>query len=267
MDTIKTLNPLIDCDPITYAAPAAAESQIKKECKEKGWSPEQIAEYVEATDFTAHALSNVRTAMDFILEEAFPERKYFKAYLTGKGNFRFDVATILPYKGNRDKLARPKYYAAAREYLVNKYNADVIEGQEADDAMGIYQFSHPDKSTVICSIDKDLWQIPGYHYVPSTGYGDNRKEPRFFYQNIDDANLYFWYQMMCGDRVDNIPGLKGVGPKTAEKIIAELNGDLGLIEQRVRDMYLAQWPDNPGAISEIAQLLWMRRREGEGPNV
>jgi hypothetical protein len=259
MDTIKNLNPLIDMDPFSYSCGFAADSQIKKEGKEKGWTPEQITEEIATRDYLANALSNVKTAVEFILHEAFPDHQYYKAYLTGKGNYRFDVATILPYKGNRDPSHKPKYFKEIREYIVNKYDAEVVEGQEADDAMGIFQFNKPDKSTVICSIDKDLKQIPGYHYIPSTG--------DFFYQTIDDANLFFWWQMMVGDRVDNIPGINKVGPKTADKIIEECNRDLGLIEQRVRDMYAKQYPDNPGAIREVAQLLWMRRREGEVPNV
>jgi hypothetical protein len=180
-------------------------------------------------------------------------------YLTGKGNYRFEVATIQPYKGNRDPKHKPKYFQDIREYMINKYGAVVVTGQEADDALGIKQFSNPDKSTVICSIDKDLKMIPGYHYNPNTG--------NFWYQTIDDANMFFWWQMMVGDTTDNIPGIRKVGPKTADKIIAECNGDIKQVEQRVREMYAKQYPDYPGAISEVAQLLWMRREEGVGPNV
>lgn len=266
MDTIKNLNPLIDCDPITYAGPAAAESQLKREGKEKGMSPEQIAEYIAETDFTAHALSNVKTAVDFILEQ-FPERQYYKAYLTGDGNFRHAAATILPYKGNRDKLIRPKYYQAARDYLVSHYDAEIVEGQEADDAIGIFQYSKPDKSTVICSIDKDLWLIPGYHYVPSTGWGDNKKPPRFFYQTLDEANEFLLYQMMTGDRVDNIPGINGIGPVKANKILTGASS-YEEAKQAVEFLYQEQYgSDWRRAFDEVATLLWIRRKEGDRPNV
>lgn len=259
MDTIKNLNPLIDLDPFSYSCGFAADSQIRKEAMEKGASKEEAARIIEETDYIANALANARTAVDFILEQCFPERTYYEAYLTGKGNYRNTVATIKPYKGNRDPTHKPKYFKDIREYFVNKYGAIVVEGQEADDALGIKQFSNPDKSTVICSIDKDLKMIPGYHYNPSTG--------NFWYQTMDEANMFFWWQMMVGDTTDNIPGINKVGPKTADKIIAECNGDIGLVEQRVREMYAKQYPDYPGAISEVAELLWMRRREGEGPNV
>ena len=58
-------------------------------------------------------------------------------YISGKDNFREKVATILPYKGNRDPLHKPKYYKEIREYLKDAYGAQVVDGQEADDEIGI----------------------------------------------------------------------------------------------------------------------------------
>jgi hypothetical protein len=259
VDTIKTLNPLIDLDPFSYSCGFAADSQIKKDGRAKGWSEEKIKEYMAETDYLGHALGNVKTALDFILNEAFPDHKYYKAYLTGKGNFRFDVAKIKPYKGNRDPLHKPKYFKEIREYMENKYNAIVVTGQEADDALGIEQFSHPDKSTVICSIDKDLKMIPGYHYNPNT--------QNFWYQTIDEADMFFLWQLMVGDTTDNIPGINKVGPKTADKILLGAGSyEEGL--RAVKSLYEKQYgPGWEAALEEVATLLWMRRREGEKPNV
>jgi DNA polymerase-1 len=259
MDTIKNLNPLIDMDPFSYSCGFAADSQIKKEGKEKGWTPEQIENEIATRDYVANALSNVKTAVEFILEQAFPEHDYYKAYLTGKDNFRNEVGTILPYKGNRDPSHKPKYFKEIREYIANKYDAEIVEGQEADDAMGIYQFSRPDKSTVICSIDKDMKMIPGYHYIPTTG--------NFFYQSMDEANEFFLWQMMVGDRVDNIPGIAGIGPVKATKILTGA-GSLEEGRRAVESLYAEQYgPNWKQAFDEVAQLLWIRRKEGEGPNV
>ena len=38
----------------------------------------------------------------------------YKAYITGKGNFRNDIAVTAPYKGNRKDMKRPKHYEAIR---------------------------------------------------------------------------------------------------------------------------------------------------------
>lgn len=259
MELIKDLNPLIDLDPFVYGCGFAADAQIRKELQEKGEPDEAVSLIMEELDYLSHALGNVKTAVDYLLTECFPDRKWHRAFLSGKGNFRYKVASIKPYKGNRDPFHKPKYYKDIQEYMVGKYGAEVIEGQEADDMLGIVQTEHQDRSTVICSIDKDLKMIPGYHYNPKKG--------AFWYQPTHDADTFFWWQMMVGDTTDNIPGINKVGPKTADKIVAACEGDLGLLEQKVRDMYAKQYPDNPAAISEVAQLLWIRRKEGEGPNV
>jgi len=59
-------------------------------------------------------------------------------YLTGENNFREEVATILPYKGNRTQ-DKPVHYQRIKEYLISKHHAEVIDGQEADDALSIRQ--------------------------------------------------------------------------------------------------------------------------------
>ncbi len=56
-------------------------------------------------------------------------------------NFRLDVATILPYKGNRSGKDKPPKHAMLRGYLQEAYPDQVtmIYGMEADDALSIEQ--------------------------------------------------------------------------------------------------------------------------------
>jgi len=53
--------------------------------------------------------------------------------LSGPGNFRDSIATIKPYKGNRDPTHIPVHYSAIRQYMIDQYCAVVIHGREADD--------------------------------------------------------------------------------------------------------------------------------------
>lgn len=255
MDILSNLNPLLDLDPTVYAAGFAADAEIKRGLAENGEDP---ATYVDV-EYTAYALSNAKTAVNHVLE-AFKDREYYKGYLTGKGNFRYDVATILPYKGNRDPSHKPKYYKELREYLVNTYDVEVVEGKEADDAISIAQFAKPDKSTCIVTIDKDLNMIPGYHYNPRT--------KSFWYQSLHDADLFFWWQMLVGDTTDNIRGIVGIGPKKADKIIEAADGDADIIRTEIALLYEKQYGEGwQEAMREIATLLWMQRREGDKPDV
>lgn len=198
-----------------------------------------------------NALHNTKLALQRVLD-LFPEREYYKLYLTGQNNFRDTAATILPYKGNRDKTHKPEHYAAIRDYMVNVWGAEIVDGKEADDAIGIAQYAKKDKSTVIVSIDKDLNQIPGYHYHP--------RKQQFYYVTLHEADTFFWKQMLTGDITDNIPGIKGIGDKKSDKIIEECKGCLISLEARVEELYQKQYGNSwQQAMTEIASLLRIHR--------
>lgn len=253
--TEKELKPLIDCDLLVYRCGFAADGQMKKEYKEKnpGVSDEELKEYLESIDYTGIALQNAKTVIESILDRFSPE---YKAYIGGSGNFRDAIATIKPYKGNREKVGKPKYYRELKDYLIDRWHAWPCNGQEADDAIGIEQFDNPDKYTVIVSTDKDMDQIPGWHF--------NWVKNDLYYQPITEANLFFFWQMMVGDTVDNIPGINKVGPKTANKIIEEEGGKLENVRRAVQDLYQRQYGDKwREAYEEVGTLLYIRRKPME----
>ncbi len=134
----------------------------------------------------------------------------FKGFLSASNdptNFRFAVAVTKPYKGMRKETKRPTHYHALRDYVSKTYDVELCTGKEADD--GLSQAQKED--TVIVSIDKDLLQVPGWHY-------NFRKNEYSFITEFQGAyNLYT--QVLTGDNADNIPGLPGVGPVTAKKIL------------------------------------------------
>lgn len=177
-------------------------------------------------------------------------------YVTGSGNFREQVATILPYKGNRDPTHKPKYYKEIKKRLLDKWGAILVHGYEADDAMAIEQWKSKDRDTVICTIDKDLDQVPGFHY--------NYVKQEMYNVTVADANRFFFWQMLNGDTSDNIPGIKGVGPRTIEKKWKELDYDLDSIREFVKSEYQRQYGESwEAAYHEVGALLWMIRVEGK----
>lgn len=132
----------------------------------------------------------------------------YVVYLSKGECYRHKEATLAKYKGNRDNTPRPVHYAAARDYIRTYFNTEVHEVIEADDALAMNQT--PD--TVICSIDKDLLQIEGKHYNWVKGVKLLIK-PRA-------ALCRLWEQVLTGDGTDNIPGIRGIGPVKATKMIA-----------------------------------------------
>lgn len=191
---------LIDSDTIAYASAATAEGQ-----------GEQIACW-NANAMVEDTLRKLNT-------------RDFQLYLTGEGNFRYQIYP--EYKANRIKMQRPAYLQAVKSHLVAEWGAVVAQGCEADDLLGIEQCQAEDE-TIIVSIDKDLDQIPGWHYNP-------KKEIEYIISPLDGLR-FFYYQLLVGDTADNIKGALGIGPKKATKILEGLSDEYSMY-LAVRDQY------------------------------
>jgi hypothetical protein len=165
-----------------------------------------------------------RQAASTIVKTALREiRRRFKTndldvqfFLTGKGNFREDVATIKEYKGNRKETPKPVHYQAVRDYLVDSWGAVVVEGKEADDEVSIRawkEYRDNNDDYVVATIDKDLDQIPGWHL--------DYKKHAWYDVDALDGELFFYAQVLAGDATDNIQGCYRIGIGKAKKLVDE----------------------------------------------
>ena len=94
--------------------------------------------------------------------------------------------------------------------------------------------------------------IPGNHY--------NFVKRDFYYVDQVSADLNFYRQMLTGDRVDNIPGIEGIGDVKAAKLLDEHGRDPDRVKEAVKDLYRRQYGDEwESAYQEVGVLLWMRR--------
>lgn len=184
---------------------------------------------------------------DLMMEEGVLDVMSFEFYLTGKTNFRNDIAVTRPYKGNR-KSEKPVHLQALRDYLVDEYGAVVSEGNEADDMMAIRQTELGDDSIII-SLDKDLDMVKGWHY--------NFVKHEKYYITAEEGMLKFYTQILTGDKVDNIQGVHRCGPKKAEKILQDCKTELEMWEAVV------EAHGSEERALEDARLLWMQTKEGE----
>ncbi|HEY0789749.1 MAG TPA: 5'-3' exonuclease H3TH domain-containing protein [Chthoniobacterales bacterium] len=104
---------------------------------------------------------------------------------------------------------------------------------EADDLMACYVAAAADRGIdcVLATNDKDLFQLVGPRvHVYSTNKGDLRSPQDGFVLLGETEVLQKWgvpptgigeVLALAGDGVDNIPGIEGVGPKTAAALIRE----------------------------------------------
>ena len=172
----------------------------------------------------------------------------FIVYLSGHGNFRTSVATIAPYKGNRAGFQKPVYHDFIYNYLCRNYDPVISVDMEADDELGI-ALTH-DTDNILCSIDKDLDMIAGHHY--------NWRKREVYEVTPDEADIWFWKQMLMGDVADNIKGIRGIGPKRADQALEGLDRK-GRCET-VLNMFSNQHQDfGLEAFNETGKLLWILR--------
>jgi len=190
-------------------------------------------------------------------------------YLTGKGNYRNDIATISPYKGNRKESAKPEMLGACRERLISNHFAQVTTGMEADDMMGIIQtkynreFGWSQGKSIIASIDKDLRTIPGLHYNITRGETDT-VDPKA-------ALKFFYTQMLTGDNVDSIYSIHGMGAAKAHKVLKDATnpGEMFLavakafhaevLKEKSKSIFVMRGMSAMEAMKEIGDLVWILR--------
>lgn len=243
---------LIDADILVYRSAFSAEHNIHTLTWEGGVQEfeykRDLNRFIKDNDITEYeidtrlevepvenALHTVKETISSIINAVKPGD--IKLYLTKGENFRHKLATIAKYKGNRDNQKRPEHYASVRDYLIKYYNAEVCEGVEADDKLADEQTDR----TVLCSVDKDLLQVPGKHYNWVT---DKKKLV------LPETGLRaLWEQVLTGDKTDNIPGIYRCGPVTAKKWLADCT-----TEEEYRAVCVERWTEY---LSSDNQPAWV----------
>ena len=210
------------------------------------------------------------------------------AYLSKSRNFRHDIATIQPYKGNRKPEKRPYWAPRIKDLYADQFGAIYCDGYEADDGMAmdqwgeyrqLYQLTNGDEehikshsNTVICSRDKDLDTVPGWHFKWTLKkdkekrilLGEVHAESPPYYVTLIDATRNFYKQLLTGDTVDNIAGLYNVGPKSAwVKQLDEMDNEAEMythVKEKYVKYFANKWKD---FLDETGKLLWLWRKPND----
>ena len=164
------------------------------------------------------------------------------AFDTKSPTFRSEIFT--EYKANRER--QPEDIQVAIPIIKNfleHLNIKIVEldGFEADDIIGTLSgvLSEEEETQVfMMTPDKDFAQLVKenvFLYKPAfMGRGVDIlgvKEvlEKFKIKEVDQVIDFLGLQ---GDSVDNIPGIPGVGPKTAQKLLSEYGSVEGILENR-----------------------------------
>jgi DNA polymerase-1 len=157
-----------------------------------------------------------------------------------KGGSHDRTKIFKEYKANRDETPEAiKIAVPYIEKILKSLNIATVvkEGYEADDIIGTIAKKAKQKNlkTYMVTPDKDFAQLVEkdiYMYRPVFGggyetWGIDEVLKKF---EINKTSQVIDFLAMKGDSVDNIPGLPGVGDKTAKKFISQFGSLEGLFE-------------------------------------
>ena len=215
---------------------------------------------------------------------------------------RKEMATVEAYQEKRNKKSNPELsyrVEQIRATLASKcsstFKAVVSHLIEADDNLRMCQINQIEKhgieSSVMDSGDKDLWFTDGWHmaddgsfyFVDGFGHTEYREVGNVKPKLVGEGTSWFWHQMIMGDGVDNIPGLKRISNTTLDEYFPlkkgrrKAGGDGACGEAKAVEMLLGCTSDNQALnvvtraykaywgsewkemFIEQAFLLWIRR--------
>jgi 5'-3' exonuclease len=254
---------LIDGDIIAYSCGFASDGAASKD----GMKFEPWGFCRHGVDATIQSIKDAVGATEHIV------------VLTAHGGgYRDD--TFPDYKAGR-KAEKPYHYDAIRQHLLDFWGGfESSDGKEADDELGIMAGENPD--AIICSKDKDLDGVPGWHY----NFSKTRKHEGVYMVTKVEADRFFYKQMLTGDSTDNIPGMYRVlGLKATSKWLEPIESmkDPAEMYAYVREVYGTLYTEQklkgrlpkttgiPGLDSEagleafllfLGTLLWIQRKDG-----
>ena len=203
---------LIDADSLCY---------IGNKCEE----------VEQAYDKVDEAISNIITTSGASHYNIFVEKPF-------NNNFRKKI--VKSYKKSRANKELPKFYNEIKEYLIGTWNAVGLGGYESDDVLISYyrkcKEEYPFTEVLIASMDKDLRQYP--IKIFDTYYN---RFGEIYDITEDEADYNFWLQMVIGDVVDSISGVKGKGVKKAEVVLNGVKNRFIAVCRTYKEVYGSRW--------------------------
>ena len=194
----------------------AQENAERDEDNQIAYTDFNISESARIVDPDNFGFSDIKNKVESIM--AYSGCKDFKLLIGGSENYRYDVAKIKPYKGQRKD--KPLKLQEMRNWTIDTYGdrVEVADGEEADDVVAQYAHldylhykEHGKHLYVIFYIDKDIDMCIAPHAnYDKLDLGIRIREPY-------DAATCFCSQMLTGDKTDNIEGLPNLSDETRTK--------------------------------------------------
>lgn len=207
--------------------------------------------------------------------------------MIGKGaSWRVGASTLLEYKGNRKDTIKPYHMDEVSDYLVRKFDAEVVEGMEVDDRLVIDTFGRAGHFAV--GLEKDLYSS-ATHFLdtsnPEQGIQNGNQYGELYLNAKGDVKgigrMHFMWQVCSEDSSDNYKAncFSDVkwGGKGAYEALKDAKNDRELFQAAVgvfKKLYpepkiVTGWRGDQIEISwhyvmqEMMHMAWMKRKEHE----
>lgn len=154
--------------------------------------------------------------------------KGYVSAASGIENFRYSIATLFKYKGERGKSHKPIHLEATRKYAVKNPNITAPKiAFEVDDLVNAMALKYGENGMVYAQ-DKDCQGITGAWFYCPTNYDEpiysdpsvvGKLELRGDGKVIGWGTLFWLWQCLASDPVDNIKGCNKIGAKKAYKML------------------------------------------------
>lgn len=214
----------------------------------------------------ANAVHGFTDTLAYILAEKKPE---YIACTFDKSSGTGERYKIFPeYKANRQpappelKLQFDRCMEVAAAMGIPIFSSTKVE---ADDIIGSFaQIAHEAKEKVtIVSADKDLAQFIG----EGDCYWNLARKEQYDYRQLTKRFKVLPEQMadmlaLCGDKVDNVPGIPGVGPTTAARLLRKWDTLDGVIDnqERIAKMHFRGAPRVAALVAEHIETVRLARK-------
>jgi len=235
---------VIDTDGVIYRSAAASEKRtvlvthnptgIQKEFKTRTEFRDMLKLKLKSDKEHEYTFEDVQTPepIENCLHTVNSQMKKIKdktaadvcVYVVG-GEFNFRDCLLLPskYKGHREDMLTPVYRKQAKEYVINKFNAEVTLGEESDDAVIYkgYELQKAGHEVVVVSMDKDSLQADGLtlfdfstdKYTENTDHWFKTEKKNKVNKPYGSGVGFLAYQLCCGDTSDHYKPTELCGAK------------------------------------------------------
>ena len=164
------------------------------------------------------------------LRKQYPNSPFAVVFDAKGGTFRDDM--YAEYKANRPSMPddmRVQIEPLHASVIALGFPLLCVEGVEADDVIGTLARSSAaaDRPVVISTGDKDMAQLVDGHITLVNTMTGSSMDVEGVKEKFGVApEQIIDYLALMGDSSDNIPGVPGIGPKTASGLLVGVNGGL-----------------------------------------